>query len=100
MTLSAYTCFDGPKRLVAGSLHVVVLAAGQALAGDAAGPVLLFDNDTGRSIDVDLRGTEAEIMARYGATSPGAGADPSDAADQGKRGRGRPALGVVAREVT
>lgn len=46
---------------------------------------LVLDDTTGRAIDLDLRGTEAEVIARH--------AEPP-------RGRGRPKLGVTAREVT
>lgn len=58
-----------------------------AAAGPAASPVLTFDDTTGAVIDLDLRGSPAEILARLGPAEP-------------PRGRGRPKLGVVAREVT
>jgi hypothetical protein len=51
-------------------------------------PVLVFDDVTGQQIDLDTRGSDAEVRARY--------APP----EEPPRGRGRPKLGVVAREVT
>lgn len=63
----------------------------EALAAGAAGPVLTFDDATGAVVDLDLRGSDAEVVARLGANENGAPAP---------RGRGRPRLGVVAREVT
>ncbi|WGY68633.1 DUF2239 family protein [Burkholderia cepacia] len=95
--LPSYTAFDGHRRLASGALATVALAVRQA-AGDAMpGAILIFDDATGRSIDLDLRGTEDDIRARYappsGATSGAAGAGE-------QRGRGRPKLGVVSREVT
>jgi hypothetical protein len=51
-------------------------------------PVFIFDDATGRVIDFDTRGTDAEVVARL-----------APAAEE-PRGRGRPKLGVVAREVT
>ena len=50
--------------------------------------MIVFDLETGKVADLDLRGTEQEIVTRY---TPQATSAP---------GRGRPKLGVVAREVT
>ncbi|WP_439815991.1 DUF2239 family protein [Zavarzinia sp. CC-PAN008] len=79
------TAFLG-DRLVASGTRVEV-----ALALKAAGlhqGVLVFDDATGRELDFDLRGTAAEVAARL--------APPAE----GPRGRGRPKLGVIGREVT
>ena len=103
----AFTCFDGVHRLVSGDIAAVAIAARRALDAGATGPVLTFDDATGRSIDLDLRGSEAQIAKRYAAIEPAASsslpahadADDKEAAPQ-PRGRGRPKLGVVAREVT
>lgn len=98
--LPSYTAFDGHRRLASGPLATVALAARQA--GDAmSAAILIFDDATGRSIDLDLRGTADDIRARY--TPPpgdpsGAAGEPAGAGEQ--RGRGRPKLGVVSREVT
>ena len=63
-----------------------------ATAAAAEGPLLAFDDATGAVIDFDLRGSPAEIAARLAAPA-------GEAADE-PRGRGRPKLGVAAREVT
>jgi len=105
MTLStllpSYTAFDGHRRLVSGPLATVALAVRQA-AGDATpGTILIFDDATGRAIDLDLRGTADEIRARYAATPADASAPTGEPSGAGEsRGRGRPKLGVVSREVT
>ncbi|WP_175804007.1 DUF2239 family protein [Burkholderia ambifaria] len=105
MTLStllpSYTAFDGHRRLVSGPLATVALAVRQA-AGDATpGTILIFDDATGRAIDLDLRGTAEEIRARYAAAPADASAPAGGPAGEGEpRGRGRPKLGVVSREVT
>ncbi|WP_332686340.1 DUF2239 family protein [Bosea sp. (in: a-proteobacteria)] len=78
--------FDGETLLARGPLREVALAVQRRLAGNPAATVLTFDDATGRIVDLDLRGSPAEILARFGGTEP--------------RGRGRPKLGVVAREVT
>lgn len=99
--LPSYTAFDGHRRLASGPLATVALAVRQA-AGDAThGTILIFDDATGRSIDLDLRGTDDDIRVRYAPPSgdgPGAAGASAGAGEQ--RGRGRPKLGVVSREVT
>jgi hypothetical protein len=83
-----YIAFDGPRCLLSGPLHEAVLAIKRAEENEASGPLLIFDS-TGRVVDVDTRGTNEEIVARF---SPHTTSEP--------RTRGRPKLGVVAREVT
>ncbi|AXF19275.1 DUF2239 domain-containing protein [Burkholderia pyrrocinia] len=99
--LPSYTAFDGHRRVASGALATVAVAVRQA-AGDAMpGSIVIFDDATGRSIDLDLRGTVDEIRARYAAASAEASAPAGEPAGAGEqRGRGRPKLGVVSREVT
>ena len=86
------TAFDGERRLASGPLIDVAMAVKAATAAGAEGPLLAFDDATGAVIDLDLRGSRAEIAARLAAASGEPSGPP--------RGRGRPKLGVVAREVT
>ena len=81
------TAFDGNRRLAAGALPDVARKVKYALEGGATGPVFIFDDSTGRVIDLDTRGTADDVVARL-------------EADSMPRGPGRPKLGVVAREVT
>ncbi|NTZ85866.1 DUF2239 family protein [Burkholderia metallica] len=101
--LPSYTAFDGHRRLASGPLAAVALAVRQA-AGDAMpGSILIFDDATGRSIDLDLRGTADDIRTRYAVPSGDASGGAGEPAGTGlgeQRGRGRPKLGVVSREVT
>ena len=92
-----FTAFMGPQRLAAGPLAEVAIAVMNAARRPAA-PIIIFADDTGQPIDLDLRGTEREIIARLPRPALGPAADESAAAEP--RGRGRPKLGVVAREVT
>jgi hypothetical protein len=92
--LQPATAFDGTRQLKAGPLHVVALAAKRALARKAAGPVLVFDDLTGKIVEIDPRGGDREVLERLAA-----GAPPEPLAAE-PRGPGRPRLGVVAREVT
>jgi len=82
-----WTLFAGEQRLANGAPTAVAAAAQAATRGDHEGPVLVFDDASGRVVDLDLRGSEAEVAARY-------------AVQVAPRPRGRPKLGVVAREVT
>lgn len=87
---SHYTAFAGDHRLAAGSLPDVARAVRLTLDRQPDAAILIFDDRTGRQTEVDLRGSADEVAARV---SPPAPATAS-------RGRGRPKLGVVAREVT
>ncbi|WP_243303339.1 DUF2239 family protein [Geothrix oryzisoli] len=90
------TAFQGTRRLASGPLPEVALAVKAALDQGATAPLLTFEDATGRVVDLDLRGTAEAVVARL--SPPGAGRE--EAAALPPRGRGRPKLGVVAREVT
>jgi hypothetical protein len=89
-----FTAFEGQRRLASGPLPQVALAVKRAEQGGSE-RIGIFSDATGRPLDLDLRGSEAEILARL---PPGPAAP--EAALSEPRGRGRPKLGVVAREVT
>jgi hypothetical protein len=91
-----FTAFQGQRRRLSGPLAEVALAVKRA-EQRASERVAIFSDATGRAIDLDLRGSDDEILARLPAT-PGPAA--LEAAPSEPRGRGRPKLGVVAREVT
>lgn len=82
------TAFDGSHVLAAGPLIDVALTVKAAIEAGAGGPLLVFDDASGHVIDLDLRGSKADIAARLAPA-------PTEPA-----GRGRPKLGVVGREVT
>jgi uncharacterized protein len=92
------TAFTGHRLLATGALAKVALAVRGAERAGTEGPVLVFDDASGRVIDLDLRGSEAELRARIEAR--GAAKTASQQAKTKPRGRGRPRLGVVGREVT
>jgi len=95
-----FTAFMGQRLLAAGPLAEVALAVMNASRRPTTTPIIIFDDASGRPIDLDLRGTERDVVARLPQPAP----DPETATDgtaaTGPRGRGRPKLGVVAREVT
>jgi hypothetical protein len=95
-----FTAFMGHRRLVSGPLAEVALAVMRASRTVAAEPIVIFDDGNGRSIDLDLRGTERDIVARLPLPAANLELPADDLAAPEPRGRGRPRLGVVAREVT
>ena len=90
-----HTAFDGDRLIARGALSEV--AHKLASPGGDAQP-LVIDDATGRVVDLDLRGGPEAAAARYAPEMPDAGGEPDGVA--AARGRGRPRLGVVAREVT
>jgi hypothetical protein len=97
------TAFDGHRRVASGSLAEAALAVRRAAERGAAGPLLIFDDATGRVVDVDTRGSDAEVVARLSPAAAPAAAPagvPDAEPEPEPRRRGRPRLGVVAREVT
>jgi uncharacterized protein len=95
-TRPQFTAFIGPQRLASGPLAEVAIAVMNASRRPAAPPIIIFADATGQPIDLDLRGTERDVVARLPQPAP----DPEEGAAAEPRGRGRPKLGVVAREVT
>ena len=92
--IEIFTAFEGLRRLASGPLADVVLAIRRATQL-ASGPIAVFSDSTGRAVDLDLRGSDDEVRARLDEPAP-----PNAAPETAPRGRGRPKLGVVAREVT
>ena len=88
------TAFVGDALLSEGPLIDVALAVKEHAGHSQASSVLVFDDETGQVIDLDLRGGDSEIRERIDRTEDGA------PAERPPSGRGRPNLGVVAREVT
>ena len=77
-----YTAFEGLRKVSSGGAEEV---AG-FLRNRSQGEVLVFDDATGRQIDFPDVGGKPEQIVEVQAVEP--------------RGRGRPRLGVVAKEVT
>lgn len=87
--------FAGQKRIAHGPLAEVARAAKLALDAGAAGPLLVFDEHDSRQIEIDLRGSVDDVMARLVFQG-----EPAAPAEPASRRPGRPKLGVVPREVT
>ncbi len=87
------TAFAGHKLLFSGVLTEVAISVARSAGTTDA--VLVFDDASGRVVDLDLRGSDTDILERLSRPAADAGTQ-----EDGNRGRGRPKLGVVAREVT
>ncbi len=104
------TAFEDHRLLLFGPLIEVALAVKTAVENGPLRTFLVFDDITGRVIDLDLRGSKADIVERLShpsqqlmrrnTTRPNQTAEPIENEASEPRGRGRPKLGVVAREVT
>lgn len=113
------TAFEGSRRIASGELAAVAATVKAVLDRGEQAPVLIFDDETSRPVEVDFRGSVEDVLRRIGepsapaaAIGSGSGAAPGDAAAatpgsgpeapaaDTPRGPGRPKLGVVAREVT
>jgi uncharacterized protein len=79
--MSTCTAFHGHQRMAQGSLPEVTTAVQRAAEGGSVEGLLVYDDATGRLVDVDPR-----------PIPPAEFEEP--------RGPGRPRLGVIAREVT
>lgn len=82
-----YTAFVDTNLLASGTLDEVLAALKSRFDDDRGTLFLIFDDQTGRQVDFDLRGTLADVRARYRPTPA-------------RVGPGRPKLGVLAREVS
>ena len=81
--------FEGDRVIGSGPLAEVALDAKRVVDRVGHETVLIFDAQTSEPIELDLRGTAADVKRRLGV-----GVAPV------RRAPGRPKLGVVAREVT
>jgi len=93
------TAFDGERHLASGSLADVAAAVKRVVGEAGSHDILVFEDATGRVVDLDLRGSPEEVGARHRLREAATIAS-SGPARAGRRGPGRPRLGVVSREVT
>lgn len=81
----SYTAFHGLHRVATGTANELL----ELLKDKPQGEVIVFDDSTGSQTDLDFRDKPPDIANRHGGVPR---AEP--------RGRGRPRLGVIAKEVT
>ena len=102
MTTIQCIAFQGNRRVAEGDLREVARALKGAADVDPDQAVLIFDLSTGEPVEIDLRGSIEEVLARLPREpdDEGQGLGQVLSPDTPRRGPGRPRLGVVAREVT
>lgn len=85
--LAPYTAFGGQQKVAEGSLREVLGVMRPLVNDNKAAELRLFDNQSGKVIDVDFSGSLDEILERIeGVSLP--------------KSVGRPKLGVVCKEVS
>ncbi len=94
--MTSHIAFEGHNCVCHGTLLDVAMWARSNENDENGTPLLIFEMDSGRQVDINTRGTDAEIKARF--TVFEALDDPIPPTGKGKRGR--PKMGVVGREVT
>lgn len=96
------TAFEESRRIATGPLREVALKVKAVVNQGRQKTILVFDDLTSELVELDLRGSDADVLDRLQASGLAGGGDvpatpePEDA----PRGPGRPRLGVIAREVT
>ena len=83
--------FDQDHCIASGDIVDVAVQVKQILSSQPQSQILLFDLETSRPVEIDFRGSVADVTTRL---------RNSLAPEPAPRGPGRPKLGVVAREVT
>ena len=91
------TAFTGTRRIASGPIADVALAAKPA--ADRGESVLIFDDATAQPVEIDFRGSTADLREHI-AQRAAAPLPPEQPVAETPRGPGRPKLGVVAREIT
>lgn len=82
-----YTAFAAERLVQRGPLAEVLAAIKLGHLDDQAAQLLIFENETGREVDFDLRGSLDEVLERVNLRNA-------------PKAAGRPRLGVESREVT
>ncbi len=90
------TAFAGHQRIASGELRHVALKAKQSYDNSLDQPILVFEDVSGKVVELPLELPAADLLRTLNAKS----AEDITPAALPARGPGRPRLGVVAREIT
>ncbi len=99
--IMSYTAFAGTRVIVSGkNIEETIVMCNEFIKGGHNERLAVFDDASGRAIDIDFRGEIDEILARL-ETHPVLGCKSENDEVPEKTGHaGRPRLGVVAREIS
>jgi uncharacterized protein len=92
-SLSTYTAFDSQQLLFQGTLSEVVLKIKKRLGRADHSSVLIFSDETGKTMDFNFQGSEKDVQKRLEVFV-------SDGIPKESSGPGRPKLGVISREIS
>ncbi|GEM_PF-61110 len=98
LTRFSCTAFSGVEVVASGSLQHVVSTVKDALDDKEFVQLLIFDDSTGKPIDIDFRGKTDDVLKRL--EEQFGDSFGTEVNDQTTRRVGRPKLGVVSGEVT
>jgi uncharacterized protein len=96
----AYIAFEADQRIAAGDLRSVARAVRDVLDRRSDASILVFDGGTSEPVELDLRGSLDQVLARLPLSRAEPASGDSEPEAPANRGPGRPKLGVVAREIT
>ena len=88
-----YTAFDGTTQLFRGTFQEVVLKIKERIGRAENSSVLIFSDDTGKTMDFNFQGGVKDVLRRLDIYVPKQESGPI-------AGPGRPKLGVISREVS
>ncbi|MBL7546099.1 MAG: DUF2239 family protein [Bdellovibrionaceae bacterium] len=88
-----YTAFDNFNLIAQGSLDEVALDVRKRIKSHRDARILIFSDFSGKQMDLDLSGTEKEVLERLKIFK-------NQETETANPGPGRPKLGVVAREIS
>lgn len=88
-----YTAFEGTSRFFHGSFQDVVLKIKERLGRAENSPMLIFSDETGKTMDFNFQGSTREVLKRLETYVSRQQSQPSS-------GPGRPRLGVISREIS
>lgn len=91
----SYTAFDGHALVAQGRLEEVAIQVKRKARSRPSASILVFSDSTGKQMDFDLRGSDADVLQRLQVYLT-----PEEAGPPAAPGPGRPKLGVVGREVS
>lgn len=93
-----YAVFLGHSLIKKGSIEEVVTAAKSAIDSEVSERIAIFEDSTGRVIDIDYRGTVDDVLDRL--KDHPLLSDKSEPEVPKRKGPGRPKLGVISKEIS
>ncbi|MCG8554400.1 MAG: DUF2239 family protein [Proteobacteria bacterium] len=92
--------FVGHELLARGGLADVVRAAKRSHDEDAGARICVYEEEGASLLELDLRGSIKDVLDRLAVEKRAEGAAVEELSGPGKRGPGRPRLGVISGEVS